>query len=77
MSKPAPPKLSPEGEVLAAHIAATRAAFQVLISCLQRNGTLERGEVQQMLAVYMESVKATGDEMMLAMLHDLRLSLMD
>lgn len=72
-----PKKLSPEGEALSAHIAATRAAFQVLISCLQRNGTLERGEYQEMLAVYMESVKRTGDPVMLALLDDLRRSLMD
>ena len=72
-----PKKLSSEGEVLAAHMAATRAAFQVLISCLQRNGTLERGEYQEMLSVYMESVKRTGDPVMLALLDDLRRSLMD
>ncbi|MFG1371504.1 hypothetical protein V5F32_04940 [Xanthobacter oligotrophicus] len=70
-------KLSPEGEVLAAHMAATRAAFQVLISCLQRNGTLERGEYQEMLSAYMESVKSTGDPMMLALMDDLRRSLLD
>lgn len=71
------PKLSPEGEVLAAHMAATTAAFQVLVSCLQRNGALERGEFQEMLRVYMESVKSTKDPVMLALLHDLRMSLMD
>lgn len=70
-------KLSPDGEVLAAHMAATRAAFQVLISCLQRNGTLAHGEYQEMLAAYMESVKRTGEPMMLALMDDLRRSLMD
>lgn len=69
--------MSPEHEVLAAHIAATTAAIQVLVSCLQRNGALERGEYQEMLRVYMESVKSTGDPTMLALIHDLRMSLMD
>lgn len=77
MTSRKPGKLSPEGEVLAAHMAATTAAFQVLVSCLQRNGTLERGEFQEMLGVYMESVKSTKDPVMLALLNDLRMSLID
>jgi hypothetical protein len=31
------PKLSPEGEVIAAYGAAMLAAFQVLVSCLEEN----------------------------------------
>ncbi|MET3352359.1 UNVERIFIED_ORG: hypothetical protein ABID33_000242 [Xanthobacter viscosus] len=47
------------------------------MSYLQRNGALYRGEYQEMLAAYMESVKSTKDPVMLALLHDLRMSLMD
>ncbi len=49
----------------------------MLVSCLQRNGALERGEYQEMLCVYMESVKSTGDPTMLALIQDLHMSLMD
>jgi hypothetical protein len=39
-----PKKLSPEHKIIAAHIAATTAAFQVLVHCLQENGALEPGQ---------------------------------
>jgi hypothetical protein len=38
------PKLSPEGEVIAAHGAAMVAAFQVLVSCLEENEAVHPGQ---------------------------------
>ena len=71
-------KLSNEHEVIAAHIAATTAAFQVLVLCLQENGALKRGQFQQALHVYMETNKVrSGNEVELTLLHDLRNALMD
>jgi hypothetical protein len=73
-------KLSPEGEVLAAHIAATTAAFQVLINCLEESDALLPGQYPDALRVYMEMIKSkTGDvsDMTLAMLHDIRMATLD
>ena len=73
-----PEKLSPEHEIIAAHMAATTAAFQVLVHCLQENGALERGQMPEALRVYMEMAKHQRDnEVQLALLNDLRLALMD
>lgn len=71
-------KLSAEHEIIAAHIAATTAAFQVLVHCLQENGALQRGQVPEAIRVYMETVKhRQGNEVELALLHDLRQALID
>lgn len=71
-------KLSAEGEMIAAYGTAMTAAFQVLIMCLQNNGTLERGEFQEALRTYMEISKhEVGNEIVLALLHDLRQRLLD
>jgi hypothetical protein len=71
-------KPSPEIEVIAAHNAAMMAAFRVLVLALQNSGALQRGEFQDRLAAYMEAVKSRpGNEMKLALLDDLRQSLMD
>lgn len=70
-------KLSPEHEIIAAHITATTAAFQVLILLLQRNGVLERGEYQEALRDYMEAQKDRHPDTVLAMLNDLRIALSD
>lgn len=70
-------KPSPELEILTAHMAATTAAFQVLILLLQRNGTLERGEYQEALRDYMEAQKDRHPDTVLAMLDDLRVALLD
>ena len=73
-----PEKLSPEHEIIAAHMAATTAAFQVLVHCLQENGALERGQMPEALRVYMEMAKHQRDNgVQLALLNDLRLALMD
>jgi hypothetical protein len=70
-------KLSAEGEIIAAYGAAMTAAFQVLITTLQNNGPLERGEFQDALRTYMEVAKhQSNNEIVLALLHDLRRGLM-
>jgi hypothetical protein len=69
------PKLSPEGEAIAAQGAALAAAFQVLINCLEESDALLPGQFPDALHVYMEMVKSkTGDvsDMTLAVLHDIR-----
>ncbi|MGY3588098.1 hypothetical protein [Bradyrhizobium sp. USDA 4350] len=71
-------KPSPEVEIIAAYSAAMTAAFQVLVLALQNNGALQRGDFQDRLAAYMEAVKdRSGNEIMLALLNDLRQGLMD
>jgi hypothetical protein len=74
------PKLSPEGEVIAAYGAAMVAAFQVLVSCLEENEAVHPGQFPAALAVYMEMVKSNkGDvsDMTLAVLHDIRAATLD
>jgi hypothetical protein len=68
-------KLSPEGEVIAAYGAAVVAAFQVLITCLEENGSLQPGQFPAALGVHTERMKSRqGDvsDVTLAVLHDLR-----
>ncbi|MGB6080240.1 MAG: hypothetical protein WBF99_12350 [Xanthobacteraceae bacterium] len=70
MSKP----LSPDGEVLAAHMAATAAAFQVLVGCLEGTGALVQGQFPHALETYMAVVKSREgvvNDMTLAMLNDI------
>jgi hypothetical protein len=74
------PKLSPEGEVIAAFGAAMVAAFQVLVSCLEENEAVHPGQFPEALRVYMEMVKSRkGDvsDMTLAVLHDIRMATLD
>jgi hypothetical protein len=69
------PKLSPEGEVIAAYGAAMVAAFQVLLKCLEDNEAVLPGHFPEALRVYMEMVKSRKGEvsdMTLAMLHEIR-----
>jgi hypothetical protein len=67
-----------EREIIAAHMAATTAAFQILVHCLQENGALERGRVPEMIRSYLEMAKRRNDsELELALLHDLREALLD
>lgn len=71
-------KPTADGAVIAAHIAATTAAFQTLVFCLEENGSLRHGQMIEALRVYMETVKHRGgNELELAMLHDLRESLIE
>jgi hypothetical protein len=68
-------KLSPDGEVIAAYGAATVAAFQVLINCLEENDAPQPGQFPDALRVYMEMVKSRqGDvsDVTPAVLHDMR-----
>jgi hypothetical protein len=74
------PKLSPEGEVIAAYGAAMVAAFQVLVSCLEENEAVHPGQFPEALRVYMEMTKSRlGDvsDMTLAMLHEIRMATLD
>jgi hypothetical protein len=73
-------KLTPEGEVIAAHGAAMVAAFQVLINCLEESDAMLPGQFPEALRVYMEMVKSRqGDvsDMTLAVLHDIRMATLD
>jgi hypothetical protein len=38
-------------------MAVTTAAFQVLVNCLQQNGTLQVGEFPETLRIYIEGLK--------------------
>lgn len=69
--------LTPEQEIVAAHVTATTAAFQVLVLLLQREGILERGEFPTALADYMELSKTRLPDTVLALLDDLRQALLD
>jgi hypothetical protein len=74
------PKLTPEGELIAAQGAAIVAAFQVLIGCLEESDALLPGAFPEALRIYMEMVKSrTGDvsDMTLAVLHDIRMATLD
>jgi hypothetical protein len=74
------PKLTPEGEVIAAYGAAMVTAFQVLVSCLEENEAMQAGQFPAALSVYMEMVKSRqGDvsDMTLAVLHDIRMATLD
>jgi hypothetical protein len=74
------PKLSPEGEVIAAYGAAMVAAFQVLVGCLEENEAIHPGQFPEALRVYMEMIKSSkGDvnDITLALLHDIRAATLD
>jgi hypothetical protein len=74
------PKLSPEGEVIAAYGAAMVAAFQVLVSCLEENEAVHPGQFPAALAVYMEVIKSNKggvSDMTLAVLNDIRAATLD
>jgi hypothetical protein len=74
------PKLSPEGEVIAAYGAAMVAAIQVLINCLEESDALLPGQFPDALGVHMEMVKSRKggvSDMTLAVLHDIRAATLD
>lgn len=71
------PKMSPEHEVIAAHMSAVTVAFQTLVLCLQDNGSLEPGQYPAALHGYMEMAKDTADPMTLALVDDLRQALLN
>ena len=74
------PKLSPEGEVIAAYGAAMVAAFQVLVGCLEENEAIQSGQFPEALKVYMEMTKSKEgavSDITLAVLHDLRMATLE
>jgi hypothetical protein len=74
------PKLTPEGEIIAAYGAAMVAAFQVLVGCLEENEAIHPGQFPEALRIYMEMTKSrAGDvsDMTLAVLHDLRVATLE
>ena len=70
-------ELSPEGEAIAAYGAATMAALKILVICLQSNGALEHGQYPEQLRIFMEVAKGDASDMTLAILHDLRMSILE
>lgn len=71
-----PKKLSPEAEMIAAHIAATTTAFQLLVMCLQDNEALRPGQFQEALANVIANYKPeSGNDAMHKLLNDLKLAL--
>ena len=69
--------LSPEGEAIVAYGAATMAAFQVLIGCLQSNGALEHGQFPEALRLFINVSSGKVEEPVLEILRDLRVSLLE
>ncbi len=69
--------LSPEAEAIAAYGAATMTAFKILVVCLQSNAALEPGQFAETLRLFMEAAKNETSDPVLAILHDLRISLLD
>ncbi len=72
-----PPRPPADPEVLSAHIAATTAAYQVLVLAMERRGLLDRGEVAELLKTYMEVAKDRETPVTLALLHEMRLAVLD
>ncbi|MBZ9605867.1 hypothetical protein [Phyllobacterium chamaecytisi] len=70
-------KVSPDREVVAAHMSAVTVAFQMLMVCLQDNGALRPGQYPAALHGYMEMAKDKADPMTLSMLDDLRQALLN
>jgi hypothetical protein len=70
-------ELSPEQEVLAAHMSAFTVAMQMLVVCLQDNGSLRPGQYPAALHGYMEMAKDKANPLTLAMLDDLRQALLN
>jgi hypothetical protein len=74
------PKLSPEGEVIAAYGAAIVAAFQVLNDCLEESGALFSGQFPDALGDYMDMIKSKNtavNNVTRAVLHDIRTAAQD
>jgi hypothetical protein len=69
--------LTPEQEILAAHMTATMTALKILILMLEANGAVESGQYQPALFRYMENSKDVQTPETLALLSDLREALLD
>jgi hypothetical protein len=70
-------KLSAEQETIAAFGAAMITALKLLVVTLQDNGALEHGQYTERLRLFAETTKDKTDDSVLAILHDLRLWLLD
>lgn len=71
------PKLSPEEELILAYGGAASTAVRLLVISLQNNGALKRGQYPDELRWFMETSKDTANEMTLALLHELRVSILN
>jgi hypothetical protein len=70
-------QLSPEGEAIAAYGAATMAALKILVVCLQSNGALEHGQYPEQLRIFIDIAKGDVSDTTLAILQDLRMSILE
>ena len=77
MAKEPDPQTEQFIEIMAAYSAATTAAIQCLVVCLQNSGALDRGEYPETLRLYMEAQKSRAPDATIALLHDLRIALLD
>jgi hypothetical protein len=69
-------KTTREQEIIAAHIAATTTAFQLLVLCLQENEALRPGQFETALAELIAGYKpGSGKDTVFEMLNDLKLAL--
>ena len=68
------PDLPPEAKIMAAHMAATTAAIQVLVTALQEGGLLRSGAYPELLRIYIDGLKRRGnaDPLVMSLLDDLR-----
>ena len=73
------PDMTPEAKIVAAHMAATAAAFQVLVTALQEAGALQPGTFPEMLRLYVEGLQQRGnaDPMVVTLLGDLQKALIN
>ncbi len=70
-------KRSRELDLIASHSAAMIAALHTLVRCLQQNGALKHGQYPEMLRQYLEVAREDSNPEALAILHNLRRSLLD
>jgi hypothetical protein len=70
-------KTSPEADAIVAYGTATMATLRILVLALETNGSLEPGQMVELLRKYMEASKDFADDMTLAIMDDLRRALMN
>jgi hypothetical protein len=72
-----PSNPTPDVALISAVSAATAVAFRNLVLALEESGALDRGTISDRLRDAMEQMKDDSDPMTLALLHEIRLGLMD
>jgi hypothetical protein len=77
MAKETDPQIEQFIDIMTAYSVATTAAIQCLVVCLQNSGALERGDYPETIRLYMEAQKDKAPASSLAILHDLRMALID